>query len=143
MNTNSNGTQIVYVEDNPNDVAVALRAFRRHLPHRKVKVLEGGIEAVDYIEAVEQGEREAPRVVFLDLKMPQVDGLQVLQKMRSSEHLRHVPVVMISSSKDEQDIENSYRLGVNSYVVKRFQPDRPGEYLVDIARYWLELNEGP
>ncbi len=134
--------QVLIVEDDPNDVAVAMRAFRRHKLDDKVEVMSSGAGALEYLRAAERGERPVPQVVFLDLKMDSIDGLQVLREVRASRTTQHVPVVMISSSKRRTDIEASYRSGVNSFVIKRFDPDRPGEYLVDVARYWLDLNEG-
>jgi two-component system response regulator len=81
-------------------------------------------------------------VILLDLKMPGLNGWDVLQRLRADRRTEHVPVVVVSSSSREGDVRESYRLGANSFVVKRFQPEQPGEYLVDVARYWLELNRG-
>ncbi len=134
---------VLLVEDDPNDVAVALRAFRRHHLDSMVEVVDNGARALDCLRSAERGERPFPRVVFLDLRMPDLDGLDVLREIRAWEGTRHVPVVMISSSRQRTDIETSYQSGVNSFIVKRFEPEKPGEYLVDVARYWLDLNEGP
>jgi len=134
--------QVLLVEDNPHDVEVAMRAFRRHRLDARVEVVSNGADALDYLRAAERGERPLPLVVFLDLRMPDVDGIEVVREMRATGASRHVPVVMNSSSRQERDIEASYRSGANSFVVKRFEPERPGEYLIDVARYWLDLNEG-
>lgn len=133
--------EIVLVEDDGNDLAVALRAFRRGRLEERVQVLRDGAAALEYLRDVAHDPGVAPpKVVFLDLKMPKVDGLSVLRELRSDERTRRIPVVVVSSSDRDSDVREAYRLGANSYLVKRFDPARPGEYLVDAARYWLELN---
>jgi CheY-like chemotaxis protein len=84
-----------------------------------------------------------PKVIFLDLKMPKVDGFEVLRRLRASAHTRDIPVVVVSSSPRPEDVEAAYRLGANSFLVKRFQDGRPGGFLEDAARYWLDLNRAP
>ncbi len=138
---------ILLVEDDPNDLAVALRALDRAGLVESVRVLRDGQEALrrlglDAEEPVPSRGR-APRVIFLDLKMPKVDGFEVLREIRASEHVRDVPVVVISSSNRESDVRRSYRLGANSFLVKRYDPVRPGSYLADAARYWIDLNRAP
>jgi len=133
--------EIVLVEDDGNDLAVALRAFRRGRLEERVKVLRDGEAALEYLRDVtHESGTPAPKVVFLDLKMPKVDGLTVLRELRSDDRTRRIPVVVVSSSDRDTDVREAYRLGANSYLVKRFDPVRPGEYLVDAARYWLDLN---
>ncbi len=135
---------LLLVEDNTNEVMVALRAFRLHGLEDRVKVLRDGAEALDYLS----GERDEfggepptlPKVVLLDLRMPRVDGRTVLMRMRADERLREVPIVIVSSSHARSDIRDCYRMGANSFVVKTIDVNRPGEYLVDIARYWLDVN---
>jgi two-component system response regulator len=130
--------EVLLVEDNLNDVAVAMRAFRRnHLEHRVV-VVSDGVEALEYLRGLSA--MDALKVVFLDVKMPRLDGWAVLREMRSDERMRRVPVVILSSSDRDPDVQQAYELGANSYVVKQFDPARPGEYLVDAARYWIGLN---
>lgn len=135
---------VLMVEDDSNDLLVAMRAFRRHGLDQSVKVVHDGAEAHDYLLGADtalNGERRlVPRVIFLDLKMPKVDGLMLLAELRSNERTRDVPVVVVTSSDREVDVKEAYRLGANSFVVKQFDLDRPGEYLVDIARYWLDIN---
>ncbi|HVP30012.1 MAG TPA: response regulator [Myxococcota bacterium] len=132
---------IVLVEDDGNDLAVALRAFRRGQLDGKVQVLRDGAAALEYLRDVTHGAGVVrPKVVFLDLKMPKVDGLSVLRELRADERTRRIPVVVVSSSDRDNDVREAYRLGANSYLVKRFDPARPGGYLVDAARYWLDLN---
>jgi CheY-like chemotaxis protein len=132
------------VEDDSNDAMVAMRAFRRHGLDQRVKLVRDGVEAHEYLlgeDAALNGERRlVPRVIFLDLKMPKLDGLDLLGMLRASERTREIPVVVVTSSDREGDVKDAYRLGANSFVVKQFDPANPGEYLVDVAHYWLDFN---
>ena len=138
---------VLLVEDDSNDVEVARRAFRRSGLEASLVVVHDGQQALDYVFGSEEGEsgdpRPVPRVIFLDLKLPGLNGWDVLRCIRSHVRTEEVPVVMVSSSDRESDIRESYRLGANSYLVKQYQRERPGRYLADAARYWLELNRGP
>ncbi len=138
---------ILIIEDDPSDVAVAMRAFRKHRLDDKVEILRDGQQAIDLLrESAGEpatGRARTPRVIFLDLKMPRVDGFEVLRELRENAATRAVPVVVVSSSNREADVRESYRLGANSFLVKRFEPGRPGEFMVDAARYWLDLNRVP
>lgn len=137
-------SELLLVDDNPNDILVAMRAFRLHGLDHRVTVLRDGAAALDYLAGAgtaEPGEPPPlPKVILLDLRMPRVDGREVLRLLRSGERTRDVPIVVVSSSQAESDIRDCYELGANSFVVKSFDAKRPGEYLVDIARYWLTLN---
>jgi CheY-like chemotaxis protein len=130
--------EILMVEDNMNDVAVAMRAFRRGSLDTRVAVASDGDEAIVLLKGLSRD--ELPKVIFLDIKMPRRDGWAVLREIREQGHLRHVPVVMVSWSDHEDDVRAAYDLGANSYMVKRFDVLSPGDYLVDAARYWLDLN---
>lgn len=130
--------EIVMVEDNLNDVAVAMRAFRRGRLEERVLVLRDGDEALRFLRGLHAA--QVPKVIFLDVKMPRRDGWELLREIREDARLRHVPVVMVSWSDHEDDIRAAYRLGANSYMVKRLDARNPGEYLVDAARYWVDLN---
>jgi CheY-like chemotaxis protein len=134
--------EVLLVEDDSNDVTIALRAFRRHAMESRVKVMRDGAELVDYLLGLdaEPGACQ-PKVILLDLKMPRMDGREVLRELRANPRTRHIPVVVVSSSGRESDVRECYDLGANSFVVKEFDPARPGEYLVETARYWLETNE--
>lgn len=139
---------ILLVEDDANDVAIALRAFRRSDLGECVAVARDGVEALERLRAVngesdEEVAEALPKVVLLDLRMPRVDGWQVLREVRSDPRTRDLPVVVVSSSRRPADIRESYRLGANSYVVKRFDTSSPGQFLVDAVRYWIDLNEVP
>src|SRR5262245_41159770 len=130
--------EILMVEDNMNDITVAMRAFRRGSLDSRVSVVSDGEEAMLLLKGLSRD--ELPKVIFLDIKMPRCDGWAVLREIREQGHLRHVPVVMVSWSDHEDDVRAAYDLGANSYMVKRFDVLSPGDYLVDAARYWLDLN---
>ena len=136
--------EVLLVEDDGNDAMVAMRAFARHGMEQHVKLVNDGAEAHDYLlgkDAALNGERRlVPRVIFLDLKMPKLDGLNLLELLRANDRTRSVPVVIVTSSDREDDVREAYRLGANSFVVKLFAADRPGEYLVTLAKYWLDFN---
>ncbi len=138
------GGEILIVEDDENDLAVALRALRRHALHGRVRVLRDGAEAVEFLLGEGAGTGAPgplPRVVLLDLKTPRMDGKAVLRALRADPRTRHVPVVIVSWSDDGNDVRECYELGANSFVVKRSDPQRPGDYLVDAVRYWALQNE--
>lgn len=139
--------EILLVEDNPNDAELALRALKKHhLANHLVHVTDGE-EALDFLFArgafshrqVENG----PKVVILDLKLPKVDGLEVLQTMKNDPRTRIIPVVVLTSSKEEKDVIESYRLGVNSYIVKPVDFDKFIAAVKDLGMYWLLLNQPP
>lgn len=139
----SRRADILLVEDDRDELAVALRALDRAELDASVAVARDGLEALEALglEADENGERNVPpRVVFLDLKMPRVDGWEVLRRMREHPRTADIPVVVVSSSDRPEDIERSYSLGANSFLLKRFDPRGPGGYIEEAARYWLELN---
>ena len=141
-------TDILLVEDNPNDVELTLRGFERHHLANRVRVARDGQEALDDLFGPEVGEKAGtpnapPALVLLDLNLPKVSGLDVLRAIRASRALHAVPVVVLTSSREERDIVESYHLGVNSYLVK---PIEFGEFLATaetLGLYWLLLNESP
>lgn len=130
---------VLLVEDDSNDVAVALRALNRHSLGKRVKVLRDGVELLDYLAAC--GHLALPKLILLDLKMPRLDGRAALRELRTHASTRHIPVVVVSSSRQQRDVRECYDLGANSFVVKRFDANAPGEYLVDTVRYWLDMNQ--
>jgi len=137
---------VLLVDDDRNDVDVALRAVRREDLDVRVAVAGGGGEALEMLgieSGVDADDRISPCVVFLDLKMPGVDGWEVLQKIRENPSTRELPVVVLSWSGQQRDVERCYRLGANSYLVKRFEAARPGAYFAQAVRYWADLNEAP
>jgi CheY-like chemotaxis protein len=138
---------ILLVEDNPTDRELALRALRKHQLADSIHVVQDGAEALDFLFATgayaNRRKANRPRVVLLDLKLPKVDGLEVLQRLRADPLLRTIPVVMLTSSREERDLVESYRLGVNSFVVKPVDFDQFTETVQRVGGYWLQLNQSP
>ena len=138
---------ILLVEDNPDDEALTLRALKTNNISNKVVVARNGVEALDYLfgTGAHSGRdvRDLPAVVLLDLKLPKVDGLEVLRRMRADERTLLLPVVILTSSKEEQDVVGGYRLGCNSYVRKPVDFDEFVDAARQLGLYWLLLNEGP
>ncbi|SMF40381.1 two-component system, unclassified family, response regulator [Tistlia consotensis] len=138
---------ILLIEDNPDDEALTLRAFRKNNISNPVVVARDGAEALDYLFATgEHAGRDVsdlPQVVLLDLKLPKVDGLEVLRRVRADERTRLLPVVILTSSGEERDLVEGYRLGANSYVRKPVDFDAFVEAARQLGLYWLLLNEMP
>jgi len=138
---------ILLVEDNPDDEALTLRAFRKNNIKNDVVVARDGAEALDYLfgTGAHAGRDPAdmPQVVLLDLKLPKIDGMEVLRRIRADERTRVLPVVILTSSKEEQDLINGYRLGCNSYVRKPVNFDQFLDAARQLGLYWLLLNEPP
>src|SRR5262245_24053393 len=130
---------ILLVEDNPNDAELTQRALRKTEIAARVLVARDGAEAIDRI--LTEGLR--PRVVFLDLKLPKIDGMEVLRRIREDERTRQIPVVVLTSSQEERDITESYKLGVKRYVVKHVEFDKFYKTVSDLGTYWLVLNKIP
>ncbi len=136
--------EILLVEDNPHDAEMALRALKNNHLANNVLVVNDGAEALDYL--YKQGKfkngriANPPKVILLDLKLPKVDGKEVLRKIKSDPAKRVIPVVVLTSSKEEKDVVESYHLGVNSYIVKPVDFDKFVEAVRDIGLYWLLLN---
>jgi CheY-like chemotaxis protein len=134
---------ILLIEDNADDELLTLRALRNNNIHNKVVVARDGQEALDYFFNKNIPENPMPTVVLLDLKLPKVNGLEVLQRIREDERTSLQPVVILTSSKEEQDIINSYRLGANSYIRKPVDFSQFMEAVRQLGLYWLVLNEVP
>jgi two-component system response regulator len=138
---------ILLVEDNPDDEMLTLRAFRKRKVANEIVVAHDGVEALDYLfgTGAHQGRDTSvmPSVVLLDLKLPKIDGLEVLKRMRADERTRLLPVVVLTSSREEQDIVTSYSLGANSYIRKPVDFDKFIEAVDYLGLYWLLLNEVP
>lgn len=138
---------ILLVEDNPVDEELTIMAFEKNNITNEIVVARDGAEALDYLFAAGQYENrdvnEKPQLVLLDLKLPKVDGLEVLQKIRENESLKRIPVVILTSSKEQQDLINAYNLGTNAYVRKPVDFTEFAEAVKQLGLFWLILNECP
>lgn len=137
---------ILLVEDNPDDEALALRAMRKNNIGNAVIVARDGAEALDILfrrGAFEEQNPGLPEVVLLDLKLPKVDGLDVLRQIRQNARTRLLPVVILTSSKEDQDLISGYRLGANSFIRKPVDFDQFVEAVRQLGLYWLVLNQAP
>jgi CheY-like chemotaxis protein len=138
---------ILLVEDNPDDVALTIRAFRKNDISNKIIVAKDGVEALDYLFKTgmyaSRDIKEIPVIVLLDLKLPKIDGLEVLRKIRQNEFTRLLPVVILTSSTEEQDKISGYNLGANSYVRKPVDYNQFAEAIKYLGLYWLVWNEPP
>jgi len=138
---------ILLVEDNPDDQMLTMRAFRKNNVKNEVVVAHDGAEALDYLFGAGaytgRDARSLPQVVLLDLKLPKVDGLEVLRRIRADERTRLLPVVILTSSREDRDVIEGYRLGANSYVRKPVDFDQFVEAARQLGLYWLLLNEPP
>ena len=141
-----NGVEILLVEDNPNDVELALDALRVQKLANRIQVVRDGAEALDFIfrtGTYANRPNSQPKLILLDLKLPKINGLEVLQRIRSDPHTKTIPVVVMTSSREERDLVESYNLGVNSYIVKPVDFEQFTEAVRHIGYYWLRLNQLP
>jgi len=138
-----NAVEILLVEDNPSDAKLALRALQRNNIGNAIHHAWDGAEAIDYIFGEGTEAPRQPRVVLLDLKLPKVDGIEVLRRLKADERTRAIPVVVLTSSKEERDVVETYRLGVNSYIAKPVDFTQFSEAMRAIGFYWLLLNRLP
>jgi len=143
----SKPVEILLVEDNPSDAELALYALKQHNLANNIQVVSDGAAALDFIFCAGDyaGRRmeDSPKVVLLDLKLPKVDGLEVLRRIKADPRTRALPVVALTSSREERDIVESYRLGVNSYIVKPVDFEQFTEAVRQLGLYWVLLNEPP
>lgn len=139
--------EILLVEDNPNDVKLALHAFQKHHLSNRVHVVRDGAEALEFIfctdRYADRRREDGPKVILLDLKLPLVDGIEVLRQIKADARTRMIPVVVMTSSKEESDIVESYKLGVSSYILKPVDFDQFTEVVRQLGYYWLLLNQSP
>ena len=137
--------EILLIEDNANDAELTLRALRKNNLANKVFLVKDGAEALDFIFArgvyAHRNMADCPRVIFLDLKLPKIDGLEVLRQIKSNERTKVIPVVVLTSSQEERDVVESYKLGVNSYIVKPVDFESFVKAVSDLGLYWLLLNK--
>ena len=139
--------EILLVEDNPTDAEMTLRALRRNNLANKVHWVKDGEQALEFMfrtgAYTGRDPASVPKLVMLDIKMPKVDGIEVLRRIKANEETRTVPVVVMTSSNEERDVVESYRLGVNSYIVKPVQFESFHETVAKIGLYWLITNRVP
>ena len=140
-----NAKVILLVEDNADDEALTLRALRKNNIRNEIVVARDGAEALDYLfgAGAHAGRPIAPEVILLDLKLPKVDGLEVLKRLRADQRTKLLPVVILTSSNEERDVVESYRLGANSYVRKPVEFNQFADAVRQLGLYWLVLNEPP
>ena len=142
-----NQVEILLVEDNPNDVELTLHAFVKNNLTNPVHVVRDGAEALEFIFCTGAYQNcsivNSPKVILLDLKLPKVDGLEVLRRVKADPITRVIPVVVLTSSREERDIVESYKLGVNSYITKPVDFEQFIEAIRTIGLYWLLLNQPP
>lgn len=139
---------ILLVEDNVNDAELALRVLKKNLPNAKIKHLEDGEQVLEYFnlrhpDLSKPHPSSLPKVILLDLKMPKIDGLQVLEELKADPILRTIPIVVLTSSKEDPDLKRCYDLGVNSYIVKPVEFKQFMEIVSDIGAYWVNYNQKP
>ena len=137
-----NEVEILLVEDNPDDIELTLRALSRHNLANQVHVARDGAEALEFLLG-DTSKATVPKVILLDLKLPKVDGLEVLRRIKESDRTKAIPVVVLTASREEPDIVKSYRLGANSYIVKPVDFEAFVRAVADLGLYWLLLNERP
>ncbi len=144
---NFKAVEILIVEDNPQDAELTLRALRKNNLANSVFVAEDGEEALDFFfcrgKFISRSFENPPKIVLLDLKLPKVSGLEVLRTVKSDTRTRHIPIVIVTSSREEPDIKEAYDLGVNSYVIKPVDFDQFVNAMSSLGLYWLLINEPP
>ncbi len=140
MTRHAPAASILLVEDNPVDIDLTLRAFRKKRLDSPIELARDGEEALAYMDRWEAGDRP-PALILLDIQLPKVSGLDVLRRLKSHERLRRIPVVMLTSSREEQDLQRAYDLGVNSYIEKPLEYARFLDVAEQIQTYWCVLNE--
>lgn len=143
----SGEVEILLVEDNPLDVELTIRALKKNNLANKIHVVGDGQEALDFIFGkgayAERNVNNIPKVIFLDLKLPKIDGLEVLRRVKSDERTKIIPVVVLTSSTEERDRLQSYNLGVNSFINKPVEFEKFAKAVVDLGMYWIVVNKPP
>jgi two-component system response regulator len=142
-----NSVEILLVEDNPDDVELTLHALKKNKLSNHIQVVRDGAEALEFLFSTGayagRDLNHTPKVILLDLKLPKVDGMEVLRKIKADALTRSIPVVVLTSSREERDIVESYRLGVNSYIAKPVDFEQFTEVVRQLGLYWLLLNQPP
>ena len=146
MTTNESVVDILLVEDNPNDAELAIRALKKHHLANHLEWVKDGEAALDFLfqrGSYADRPNSLPKVVLLDLRLPKVDGIEVLKQIRATPATREIPVVVLTSSKEEQDLVATYELGVNSFVAKPVSFNEFAEVVANLGMYWLLVNRLP
>ncbi len=142
---NYNEVEVILVEDNPDDAALTIRALKKHNLANKLIHLKDGAEALAFMFATDEfasrNVENKPKVILLDLKMPKINGIEVLEKIKLDNRTRSIPVVVLTSSAEDPDIKKCYELGVNSYIVKPVEFDNFVKTVADLGLYWMLLNQ--
>lgn len=144
-----NEVELLLIEDNPYEAELAIRNLKKHNLVNKLYHIDDGAEALEYIFSGSAGDGEPngirfnPKVILLDLKLPKVSGQEILKRIRENEHTNTIPVVVLTSSNEESDISECYKLGANSYIVKPVSFDNFSRAMKDLSKYWLQLNKRP
>ena len=142
-----NQVEILIVEDNPDDLEMTLRALRKANLANHIHVAHDGVEALDFIfgQGIHAGRtmEASPRLILLDLKLPRISGKEVLERIKSNPQTKTIPVVVLTSSREQQDVIESYHLGVNSYIVKPLDFEGFSAAVQELGMYWLLLNQPP
>lgn len=144
---NDSIVEILLVEDNPNDVKLTLHAFKKHHLGNSIHVVRDGVEALDFLFCTgaytNRQIAQHPKVILLDLKLPKIDGLEVLRRIRADARTQQIPVVVLTSSREDRDLIESYKLGINSYIVKPTDFEQFIEATRSLGMYWVLLNHPP
>jgi CheY-like chemotaxis protein len=139
--------EILLIEDNPNDAELTMRSFKKNNITNNVLHLKDGAAALEFLfgsgEFAGRNVNNKPKVILLDLKMPKVDGVEVLQKIKANDNTKSIPVVVLTSSKEDPDIQRCYMLGANSYIVKPVDFDSFQKVVTQLGLYWMLLNQPP
>ena len=138
--------EILLIEDNPDDAVLAVRALQKQNLANKLVHLKDGAEALDFLfheGHADNVAKNGPRVILLDLKMPKVNGMEFLERLKSDDRTKAIPVVVLTSSAEDPDIERCYKLGANSYIVKPVEFENFAKTVADLGMYWILLNRSP
>jgi CheY-like chemotaxis protein len=136
--------RILYIEDDPNDIDLTMSAFREYRLAHETHIIRDGEEAMRYLKGLANDNQTGlPMIVLLDVKIPKIGGLEILRYIKTAESLRPVPVVVLSSSGEDNDVKRAYELGANAYVIKPVKFEGFMEAIKGLGRFWLVINEGP
>jgi two-component system, response regulator len=142
-----NDVEILLIEDNPHEAELTIRSLKKNNLTNKLMHIDDGADALDFIfsqgKYSSRNKYSQPKLILLDLKLPRVDGLEILRRLKEDAHTNMIPVVVLTSSKEERDIVESYRLGVNSYIVKPVNFESFTKAISEVGLYWLLLNTNP